>query len=102
MILFSALDAFFEELLIRGLLLRRFIGLLGIAWSLTLSALVYGLFFLGVQSATGPIPYGALIFVVPLGLLYSFIMHKSDSIWGSMSLHAAIDLIFLIRVFASK
>jgi membrane protease YdiL (CAAX protease family) len=101
MIIFSILDAFFEELLIRGLLLRRFIGLLGITWSLVLSALVYSLFFLGVQSVTGPIPFGALIFILPLGLLYSFIMQKSDSIWGSLSLHATIDMIFLIGFFAS-
>ena len=101
MILFAILDAFFEELLIRGLLLKRFIGLLGVTWSLFLSALVYGLFFLGVQSVTGPPPYAALIFILPLGLLYSFIMQKSDSIWGSLSLHTTIDLIFLLGVFAS-
>ena len=101
MIIFSILDAFFEELLIRGLLLRRFTSLLGNAWSLILSALVYGLFFLGVQSATGSIPYGALILILSLGLLYSFIMQKSDSIWGSLSLHATIDLVYLIGIFAS-
>jgi len=66
MIIFSILDAFFEELLIRGLLLRRFTALLGNTWSLIFSALVYGFFFLGVQSITGPIPYGALILIFPL------------------------------------
>jgi len=101
MVIFSILDAFFEELLIRGLLLRRFSALLGNIWSLILSALVYGLFFLGVQSVTGPIPYGALIIMLPLGLLYSFIMQKSDSILGSLSLHATIDLVYLIGIFAS-
>ena len=101
MIIFSILDAFFEELLVRGLLLRRFAALLGNIWSLILSALVYGLFFLGVQSVTDPIPYGALIIMLPLGLLYSFIMQKSDSIWGSLSLHATIDLVYLIGIFAS-
>ena len=101
MIIFAILDAFFEELLIRGLFLRRFIGLLGIPWSLILSTLVSGLFFLGVQSVTGPAPYGALIIILPLGFLYSFIMYKSDSIWGSLSLHAVFDLIFLIGIFAS-
>jgi len=101
MIIFAILDAFFEELLIRGLLLKRYIALLGTAWSLILSTLCYGLFFLGVQSATGPIPYGALIVILPLGLLYGFIMQKSDSIWGSVSIHATIDLIYLIGVFAS-
>jgi membrane protease YdiL (CAAX protease family) len=101
MIIFSILDAFFEELLIRGLLLRRFTALLGKAWSLILSTLVYGLFFLGVQSATGPIPYSALILILPLGLLYTFIFQKSDSIWGSLSIHATIDLVYLIGTFAS-
>jgi membrane protease YdiL (CAAX protease family) len=101
MIIFAISNAFFEELLIRGLFLRRYIALLGIVWSLILSTLCYALFFLGVQSATGPIPYGALIVVLPLGLLYGFIMQKSDSIWGSVSIHATIDLIYLIGVFAS-
>jgi membrane protease YdiL (CAAX protease family) len=101
MMIFSILDAFFEELLIRGLLLRRFTALLGNAWALILSALVYGLFFLGVQSVTGPIPFGALILILPLGLVYSFIMQKSDSIWGSLSLHAAVDLVYLMGIFAS-
>lgn len=99
-IIFSILDAFFEELLIRGLLLRKFIRLLGINWSLIYSSLVYGLFFLGVQSVAGPIPYAALIFILPLGFVYSFIMYKSDSLWGSLCLHATIDLIFLLGIFA--
>ena len=101
MVGFSILDAFFEELLIRGLLLRRFSALLGNSWSLILSTLVYGLFFLGLQSAIGPIPFGALIAILPLGFLYSFIMQKSDSIWGSLIIHATIDLVYLIGNFAS-
>jgi membrane protease YdiL (CAAX protease family) len=101
MMIFAFMDAFFEELLLRGLLLRRFIGLLGNTWALVLSTLVSGLFALGVGSATGPIPYGVLILVLPLGALYSFLMQKSDSIWGSLCVHATIDLIYLIGLFAS-
>jgi len=101
MIIFSIMDALFEEMLLRGLLLRRFIGLLGNTWAIILSTLVYGLFGLGVGSATGPIPYGVLILFLPLGFLYSFIMQKSDSIWGSLCIHATIDLIYLIGIFAS-
>ena len=100
MIIFAFMDALFEEMLLRGLLLRRFIGLLGNTWSLILSTLVYGLFILGVGSATRPISYGALLLFLPLGFLYSFIMQKSDSIWGSLSIHATIDLIYLFGVFA--
>jgi membrane protease YdiL (CAAX protease family) len=100
MIIFAFLDALFEEMLLRGLLLRRFIGLLGNTWAIILSTLVYGLFILGVGSATGPISYSTLILFLPLGFLYSFIMQKSDAIWGSLSVHATIDLIYLIGVFA--
>ena len=101
MLIFAVSNAFFEELLIRGLLLKRFIALLGSTWALVLSALCYGLFILGVQSASGSTQYGALLLIFPLGLLYGFIMHKSDSIWGPVCIHAAIDLIFLVSVFAS-
>lgn len=98
---FAICNAFFEELLIRGLFLKRYIELLGTAWAVVLSALCYGLFFLGVQSAVGVTPYGAMIFIFPLGLLYGFIMQRSDSIWGPVCIHAAIDLVFLLGVFAS-
>jgi hypothetical protein len=101
MMIFAFMDALFEVLLLQGLLLRRFIGLLGNAWAIILTTLVYGLFILGVGSATGPISYGGLILFLPLGFLYSFIMQKSDSVWGSLCLHATLDLIYLIGVFAS-
>jgi len=101
LLLFAVSNAIFEELLIRGLFLKRYIVLLGTAWAVVLSALCYGLFFLGVQAAVGPIPYSALVLILPLGLLYGFIMQRSDSIWGPVSIHAAVDLIFLLGVFAS-
>ena len=101
LIIFAVSNAFYEELLIRGLFLKRYTALLGTAWGVILSALCYGFFFLGVQSAVGPAPYGALIIIVPLGLLYGFIMQRSDSIWGPVSIHTALDLIFLLGVFAS-
>jgi membrane protease YdiL (CAAX protease family) len=101
MMIFAFMDALFEVLLLQGLLLRRFIGLLGNTWAVILSTLVYGLFILGVGSATAPISYSGLIVFLPLGFLYSFIMQKSDSIWGSLCIHATIDLMYLIGLFAS-
>jgi len=101
LIVFAVSNAFYEELLVRGILLRRFLELLGTAWALALSTLCYGLFFVGVQAAVGPVPYGYLVAVLPLGLLNGFIMLKSDSIWGPVSIHAAIDFVFLVGVFAS-
>jgi len=101
LIIFAVSNAFFEELLIRGLFLKRYIALLGTAWAVVLSALCYGLFFIGVQAAVGSVSYTALVVILPLGLLYGFIMQNSDSIWGPVSLHAAVDLIFLLGVFTS-
>jgi len=102
MIVFSIFDAFFELLMLSGLLLRRFMGLLGGVWALILMTLVYGLFSLGVQqSAAGAIRYDSLIFFVLLGFIYSYIMQKSDSIWGSLCLHTTVDLVYLIGIFAS-
>ncbi len=101
LIAFAVSNALFEELLLRGLLLRRFSALLGTRWALVVSALCYSLFFLGVQAAVGPVPYGAIVVILPLGLLYAYLMQNSDSIWGPVSLHAVLDLIFLLGVFAS-
>ena len=101
MIIFAFMDALFEVMLLQGLLLRRFIGLLGNTWAIILSTLVYGLFILGVGSAIRPISYSGLMLFLSLGFLYSFIMQKSDSIWGSLCIHTTVDFIYLIGVFAS-
>jgi membrane protease YdiL (CAAX protease family) len=101
-IILAISNALFEELLIRGLFLKRYIALLGTAWAVILSALCYGVFFLGVRSAQGPISYGDLLVILPLGLLNGFIMHKSDSIWGPMCILAAIDLISVFGAFAFR
>ncbi len=101
MILFSILDAFFELLMLSALLLRRFHGLLGGVWAVILNALVFGLFYLGLQHAVGPIHYDSLAIFVPLGLIYCFIMQKSDAIWGSVCVHATLDLVYLIGIYAA-
>jgi membrane protease YdiL (CAAX protease family) len=94
-------NGLFEELLIRGLFLKRYIALLGVPWGVILSALCYVVFLMGVGAAQGPVTYRGLLFYLPLGLLNGFIMHKSDSIWGPVCILAALDLISLVGPFAS-
>jgi hypothetical protein len=102
MILFSIGDAFFELLMLPGLLLRRFIGLLGGVWGLILMTLVYGFFYLGVRHAVGPIQFDSTLMIsMLLVFIYSFVMQKSDSIWGSVCVHTTVDLVYLIGIFAS-
>ncbi len=101
-IMISLLDAFFMLLMLPGLFLRRFIGLLGVVWGLILITMVYVLFFMGLRAAVGQIhDYAGLILFALLGFVYSFMMHKSDSIWGSLCLYTTIDLISFIGMFAS-
>jgi hypothetical protein len=101
-IIISILDAFFVLLMLPGLFLRRFIGLLGVVWGLILITMVYVLFNMGLRAAVGPIrDYGGLILFALLGFIYSFIMHKSDSIWGSLCLYTTVDLVYFIGMFAS-
>jgi membrane protease YdiL (CAAX protease family) len=99
-LIFALSNAFFEELLVRGLFLKRFNALLGKRWALVLSTLCYGLFIVGVQSASGPVSYVVLAVVLPLGLLYGFLVKHAGSIWGAVSLHAALDVVLLIEAFA--
>lgn len=100
-IIISILDAFFVLLMLPGLFLRRFIGLLGVVWGLILITMVYVLFMMGLRAAVGPIrDYAGLILFALLGFIYSFIMHKSDSIWGSLCLYTTVDLVYFIGMFA--
>jgi len=100
-IIISILDAFFVLLMLPGLFLRRFIGLMGASWALILITMVYVLFNMGLRAAVGPIrDYGGLTLFALLGFIYSFMMHKSDSIWGSLCLYTTVDLIYFISMYA--
>jgi membrane protease YdiL (CAAX protease family) len=90
-LLFSLANGFMEELWFRGLFLRRFAGLIGVVGSILITSIV---FTVAHAAATYMNPVEAVLFqlvIFPMALLFAYLMHKTDSIWGSVLYHAGSD-----------
>jgi len=83
-----------EELWFRGLFLRKLQPFFGKFISIFLIAIVFTLLHgLATYTSNNAI---FLAIVFPLALAWGYIMQKTDSIWGSILFHAAMDIpIFL-------
>ena len=93
-----------EELLYRGVFLRKFEGLLGNRPAIFLQALIFSLSHsvagIGLIQYT---PYISLLVVATflLGLVLGYVMHKTDSIIGPILLHAGTDIPIFIGIFSN-
>ena len=100
-LVFSFANAFMEELWIRGIFLRRFEPLIGIKGSILLTSILFALLHGGATYLT-PV---AIPFIVAntftLGLACSYLIMKTDSIWGAVLIHAASDLFLFIALLAN-
>ena len=98
-LLFVLSNGFMEELLFRGILLKKYEGLLGRAATVVLSALVFTLVHMQVGYVASVIQFLVLLF--PLALVWGWLMLKTDSLWGSALFHAGSDCIIIFGIFAS-
>jgi uncharacterized protein len=93
-----------EELLYRGLFLRKFEGLLGNGLSNFLQALIFSLSHsvagIGIMQYT---PYISVLVVATflLGLVLGYVMQRTDSIIGPILLHAGTDIPIFIGIFSN-
>ena len=92
-------NGFLEELMFRGLFLRK----LEPFWGKFLSNFLIALLFTVLH---GTVTYSAdnLIFVAvlfPLALLWGYVMQKTDSIWGSILFHAGMDIPIFLGIFSN-
>lgn len=92
-------DGFMEELLFRGLFLKRFEPFVGAKLSILLTALIYSLAHLQV-TFTPNLPI-FLIATFFLGLLWAYIIQKTDSILGAALFHAGVDTLIVLDFLAS-
>jgi len=90
-------DGFMEELLFRGLFLKRFEPFVGAGLSNLLTALIYSLVHLQV-TFTPNLPI-FLIATFLFGLLWGYITQKMGSIWASALFHAGVDTLIMIDFF---
>ena len=98
-LLFVFSNAFMEELLFRGLFLKRYSAFLGRALSNVLTAAVFALMHTQVTYAPEMLQFLAI--VVVLSLVWGYLIQKTDSLWGAVLFHAAGDCLIIFPIFAS-
>ena len=100
MCLFGFSNAFMEELMVRGLFLKKYNVIFGKNTSLLLTSVIFALLHQAIIEFTDPVTFTIFLLITfILGLSWGFVMQKSDSIWGAVLAHAIADILFLITVF---
>lgn len=97
--LFVLSNGFMEELLYRGIFLKKYESFLGKGWSNILTAVVFAIMHTQVTYAAQMVQF--LVIVLILALIWGYLMQKSESLWGAALFHAAADCLVIFGAFAS-
>jgi membrane protease YdiL (CAAX protease family) len=92
-------NALAEELLFRGLFLRKLEPFFGKFMSNFMVAFVFTLLHGTVKYTSNEYIFLAVLF--PLALVWGYIMQKTDSIWGSILFHAGMDIPIMLGIFSN-
>lgn len=98
-LLFVLSNGFMEELLYRGIFLKRYETFLGEGLSVILTAIVFAIMHTQVTYAAQMIQF--LVIVLVLSLIWGILIQKTDSLWGAVLFHAAGDCLIIFAAFAS-
>ena len=88
-----------EELLFRGLFLKRFEPFLGKGLSVLLTAVVFTLMHTQVTYAAQMLQF--LVIALTLSLVWGYLIQKTDSLWGAVLFHATGDCLIIVAAYAS-
>jgi membrane protease YdiL (CAAX protease family) len=99
-ITFSIANGLMEELMIRGLFLRKYGAFFGQTGSLFLTSVVFTLFHFGLLEYADFISVSVIAtFTFVLGLSWGYIVQKSNSLWGAVLAHMIADALGILAVF---
>ena len=99
LLLFVLANASMEELLFRGLFLKRLQPLLGVFLSNFMIAFVCtGLHQVANYTSQMLI---FLVVVVLLALLWGYIIQKTNALWASILFHAGMDISIMLGIFSN-
>jgi membrane protease YdiL (CAAX protease family) len=98
-LIFVAGNAFNEELLFRGLFMQKYSPFVGRFCSNLVIAVPFALHHTGVAYAADTMIFLAIL--VPLALLWGYLMQKTGSLWGSVLFHAGTDIPIVLGVFST-
>lgn len=92
-------NATMEELLFRGLFLRKLEPFLGRSLSNFMIAFVFTAIHGAANYTSDQYLFIAILF--PLALAWGYIMQKTDSVWGSILFHAGMDIPIMLGIFSN-
>jgi membrane protease YdiL (CAAX protease family) len=95
-VLSSATD---EEIMFRGLFLRKLQPFVGAFLANCLIALVFTGLHAAVTYTSDQM--GFLAVLLPLALAWGYIMQKTDAVWGSILFHAGMDIPIILGLFST-
>ncbi|MFC2014808.1 lysostaphin resistance A-like protein [Chloroflexota bacterium] len=98
-LLFVLSNGFMEELLFRGLFLKRYEPFLGKGLSNLLTAIVFTLMHTQVTYALQMFQF--LLIALTLSLVWGYLIQKTNSLWGAVLFHAAGDCLIIFVAYAS-
>jgi len=95
---FVLANGFFEELIFRGLFLKKFEPHLGAPLANLLTAFVFAVGHAGVTYSADILVFVAITFV--FALIWGYLMQNTGALWGSALFHAGGDTLLIIGIFA--
>jgi hypothetical protein len=98
-LLFVIANGINEELLFRGLFLRKLEPFLGVFPSNLCMAIPFTMLHIGVNYTQNTLML--LAFLLPLGLVLGYIMQKTNSILGPWLMHASVDIAVVLALFST-
>ena len=98
-LVFVFANGFMEELIFRGIFLKKLIHYMKPVWAIILTSLCFAAPHLTVNYTPDIFIFFGIVFV--LGMICGFAMHYTKSIIAPMLIHAGADLMIILPIFAS-
>jgi len=99
LLIYVLANATMEELLFRGLFMRKLEPFFGKILSNLVIAFVFTALHGAVNYTADQYLFLAILF--PLALAWGYIMQKTDSVWGSILFHSGMDIPIMLGIFSN-
>ena len=101
-LVFSLANGFMEELWFRGLFLGRLVPHIGAGGAVVVTAVIFGLLHVGADYLDPAVVAVTLLNIVTHGVVLGWLMLKTDSLWGAVLYHCAMDLWLFVGPLGSQ
>lgn len=99
-LIFVLANATMEEIMFRGLFLRKLEPFFGKLLSNFLVAFVFTVLHGAANYTSDQYIFLAILF--PLALAWGYIMQKTEGVWGSLLFHAGMDIPIILGIFSNR